>query len=58
LTAFEVAHLLSVRDQIWSFGIMAPVVRHEEDHSSVFVHETTEEEKEACVSAQQFTEKK
>ena len=43
------AFFIAVRDKIWSFGIMA---------STVFVRKATEEEKEACVSARNFTAKK
>ena len=41
---------------IWNHG--AGRVRHIRDHSTVFVCITTEEEKEACVSARNFTLKK
>ena len=49
---------LSVRDIIWSFGIMAQVVRHGGDQSTIFVRKTTQEEKDACVSARNVTAKK
>ena len=41
---------------IWNHG--PGRVRHGGDHITVFVRKTTEEEKEACVSARDFTEKK
>ena len=41
---------------LWNHG--AGRVRHGGDHSTVFVPRTTLEEKEACVSARNFTEKK